>query len=233
MNEQTEQIATVRLVDERIAPVKQLAGFDKHHRVPTKCSDSDHRFLAELAEPELDSDLQEVFSMLRKSFGLKRKEISVDGPADGSGIIATPFFNYEIHVAQCEDDPSKLKWRRFITEISEPARVFTEPFEEVFGEQFSALEISTVEPLDLESIVDHIEDAELETVKVNYDKDLTWCEIKIADSITSVKLSDRSISVISRREVAPQQLLQAFLEIQQQFIATLNLSGFPFLAGSD
>ncbi|MFT5301171.1 MAG: hypothetical protein ACI814_001956 [Mariniblastus sp.] len=221
------------LIEERIEPYKQLAAFAKHHRVPTTCSDSDHRYLADLAESDIDADLQEVFSALRKSFGLKRKEISVDGPSDGGGVITTPFFNYEIQVILNPEDPSKVIWRRMITGISEPARVFAGPFEDVFGNRFTILEVNLADPLDLEAIVDHIEDIDIETVKIDYDKDLTWCEIKFTDSTSVVMINAESIRVISRREIAPIQLLESFSRIQSDLLSMLNLNGIPFLAGSD
>lgn len=228
-----DTVAAARLVAERTTPIKQLGGYQKHHRIPTTVSDGDQRFICDLANSEMDDDLQEVFAAMRKNYGLKRKEISVDGPTEGRGVITTPFFNYEIQIQQDADEPSKVTWTRSITEINEPARIFAGPFDEVFGHQFSVLELETEEQLDLETIVDHIEDLEVDTVKVDYDKDLTWCEIQILNSITTVLLQDELIRVISRQEVAPQTLIESFLEIQNQFIDTLNLSGVPFLAGSE
>lgn len=227
-----EKVDSVRLVDERTEQIKQLSGFAKHHRVPTTCNDADQRFVTELTLRNVDDDLQTIFAALRKTYGLKRKEISVDGPLDGIGVIATPFFNYEIHVTQDWSDPSKVLWKRYITEIREPARVFAGPFEAVFTKRFSVLEISIHESLDLGAIVDHIEDSETDRVKVDFDKDLTNCEIQIADSATSVVVRDHSIRVVSRNAVSPHELLEAFLMVQQEFMATLSLAGIPFLAGS-
>ncbi len=229
----TERMDDVSLVDERNVPYKNLSGFQKHHKVPTSAGPGDHRYLCELAQSDLDEDLQEVFAALRKSYGLKRKEISVDGPVDGRGVITTPFFNYEIQISLAEDNPSRVNWQRSISAIREPARIFAGPFEEVFGERFSILEFNAKQLLDLEQIVDHIEDAELDTVKVDYDKDLTWCEVQIIDTVTTVMIEENRIRVISRKEISPESLLEAFLNIQQQFISTLSLNGIPFLASED
>ena len=139
---------SVRLVFEQTTPIKQLEGFQKHHRVPTACGPGDQRFVCELAEPQIDSDMQDVFSALRKSYGLKRKEISVDGPTDGGGVVTTPFFCYQIQAVQDEEEPSKVIWARSITEITEPARVFAGPFDEVFGRQFSCLLYTSPSPRD-------------------------------------------------------------------------------------
>ena len=95
------------------------------------------------------------------------------------------------------------------------------------------LEITTDQSLELDAIVDHIEDSETDTVSVDYDKDLTWCEIQLAESATTVLVRSDSIRVISHREVTPQELLESFLRIQQEFMATMSLAGIPFLAGSD
>ena len=62
---------SVRLVCEQTTPIKQLEGFQKHHRVPTAASAGDQRFVCELAESQIDADMQDVFSALRKSYGLK------------------------------------------------------------------------------------------------------------------------------------------------------------------
>ena len=225
-----ENAISARLVSQQSNSIKELSGFQKHHRTPTKASDSDLRFMQGLAEPDLDEELQEVFSSLRKAYGLKRKEISVDGPQEGGGVITTPFFNYEIQISQDVESPSKVIWNRAITEIAEPARVFAGPFDQVFGKQFSTLEISTEQPLDLEGIVDHIEDLESDSVQIDYDKDLTWCELKILNSTTSVMLNEDSIRDVSHQEIPPQELLEEFLVIQNQFMETLDLSGIPFLA---
>ena len=127
----------LRFLEQRRESVKQLPGFQKHHRVPTSASASDTSFVASLAEPLLDKDLQETFSSLRKSFGLKRKEIRVDGPFEGSGIIETPFFCYRIEVAIDPDSPSRVIFTRSIIDITEPARVVAPPFEEVFQKRHS------------------------------------------------------------------------------------------------
>lgn len=228
----TQTISDVRLLNEDIHPLKQLGGFQKHHRIPTSISNGDRQFLAEIARAELDDDLQEKFDALRSAFGFKRKEISVSGPTDGGGMIATPFFNYEITVGFVSDDPSKVVWRRSISDIRDASQIFTAEFTKIFENQFSILEVAPANELDLEAIVDHIEDADSDSVSVNYDKDVTWCEIKVASSGATVKLDGESVRVISRHEVPPQELLNAFVSVQQEFLATLNCSNSPFLMGA-
>lgn len=84
--------------------------------------------------------------------------------------------------------------------------------------------------LALESIVDHIEDCEPSNLSIDYDKDLTWCEIQTAESGVTIVVKPDSLQIISRKEISPKNLLNAFLRVQQDFIATMNLTGIPFLA---
>ncbi|MEL7499797.1 MAG: hypothetical protein AAFN77_19495 [Planctomycetota bacterium] len=227
MNAETSPLK-IRFIERRSEPVKHLPGFQKHHRVPTAASPNDQRFIVSLAEPLLDNDLQDKFSSLRKAFGLKRKEISVDGPFEGTGIVATPFFEYRIVVELDESTPSRVLFTRTIENIGEPARIVAAPFETVFENMFSEMEVVTESTLDLEAIVDAIEDAESAEVSIDYDKDLTWCEIQLINSASTVIVKPNSIVVSSAKETTPQQLLELFVDIQQQFVASLNLGQFAF-----
>ena len=221
------------MVDESVEPISQLEGFQKHHRVPTSSGESDHRFIADIAHNQIDADLQNVFTSLRNSYGLKRKEITVNGPVDGGGVISTAFFSYEIHVAQDSNEPGKVVWRRAVSEISEPGRVFAAPFEQVFGQRFLELELSVDEAMDLESIVDHIEDADDDSIELDYDKDVTWIEIQIPHCAMSVVIRENSIRAISRKPVSPRELLDNFLQAQQSFAAVLGLMGGSLLDRSN
>lgn len=225
-------ISEVRLLHETIQSFKNLNGFQKHHRVPQNDSVSDRQFLAELTAADLDADLQKTFSNLRSGFGFKRKELTVTGPVDGSGVIETPFFTYEINVLLCEDDVSQVAWRSAISQIRVPDHIFSDSFQKTFGNRFSIMEVSTSEPLNIEAIIDHVEEAELDSVSVNYDKDATWCEIRVAEAQASVNVRDTSIRINSLVDGSPRQLLETFLDFQQQFLASLDCGGNPFMADS-
>ena len=68
-------------------------------------------------------------------------------------------------------------------------------------------------------------------MKIDYDKDLTWCELNVLDSTTSVMLSDNCIRVVSRQAVTPLELIESFLDIKTRFIAILSVDDVPILAG--
>ena len=168
--------------------------------------------------------MQEVFSALRKAFGLKRKEISVDGPFEGGGIVATPFFDYEVRVSIDAETPSRVIFARSITNIRDFSKLLDDPFDNVFGKRFSTLIVEFENELDLETVVDTIEDEDPEGISVDYDKDLTWCEIQVLGSTATIVAEAHAIRVESVRETTPKQLLDLFTDIQQQFMAKLDLS---------
>ena len=167
----------IRLVDEVTGEIKRLSGFKKGYRVPDKVSDRDHALVAEAAFGEMNEDLETAFTGLRSAFKFKRKEISVAGPEAGFGAITTPVFSYEISVSQLEDRPSHYCIRRVISDIRDPERSLGSEFETVFSDRFRALEITAESEFDVEAIIDRVEDAESETITVDYDKHATWCEI--------------------------------------------------------
>ena len=211
-------------IEQRIEQIKQLPGFQKGYRVPTAASPSDQKFIAKIADPILDDDLQEVFSALRKAFGLKRKEISVDGPFEGGGIVTTPFFDYDVRVSIDVETPSRVIFARSITNIRDFSKLLDDPFDTVFGKRFSTLIVEFENELDLETVVDTIEEEDPEGISVDYDKDLTWCEIQVLGSTATIVAEAHAIRVESVRETTPKQLLDLFTDIQQQFMAKLDLS---------
>jgi len=218
----TPNVKDARLLNERTESIKQLSGFQKHFRIPHTVSHSDQQFLGKLAAPELDADLQATFASLRSAFGFKRKQISVSGPDEGGGMIETPHFNYEITVSYLEEDPSKVVWRKIISGIRDPEKLYSPEFVKVFGTQFSILEMALSGDLDIEAIVDLVEDAESETVSVTYDMEVTWCEIQVAGSIAAVKIGPETIRVVSRQEVSPNELRDAYQDVQRQFITNIG-----------
>ena len=226
------ETSEVRLLDESTRPIERLNGFQKFHRIPDSSSVSNLQFLHQIATEDLETDLQKTFANLKKAFRFKRREIAVSGPLDGGGMIETPFFNYEINVLFSEHDNSRMVSRAAISNIREPNQVLSEAFQQTFGNRFSILEVSTSSPLNIGAIIDHVEDSNIESATVDYDKDVTWCEIRVPNVQACVKIRNNSIRIVRLVESSPQRLLETYQEIQQQFLASLDCGGNPFMADS-
>lgn len=215
-------LADVRLINEHIAPVKSLRSFTKQTRIPERAGDGDNRWVRQLAEADIDADLDEKFSSLRSAFGFKRREIQVGRPDEGVGVITTPQFNYEISLALSENDPAKIVWRRAVTGFQALSVAFGSAFEQVFGGDFSVLEVTVDQPLDVEAIVDNVEDAESQDVSVDYDKDVTWCEITLRDSLTSIRVTEQTMRATGPNHVKPRDLVESFLRVRDKFVQSVS-----------
>ena len=227
-----KELSEVRLLDEVTRPIEQLNGFQKFHRIPDSSSVSNLQFLHQIAAEDLETDLQTTFAKLKTAYGFKRREISVSGPLDGGGMIETPFFDYEVNVLFSDHDISQMVSRAAICNIREPSQVLSAAFQQAFGNRFSILQVSTSSPLNIGAIIDHVEDSNIESASVDYDKDASWCEIRVPTVEACVTIRTNSIRINCLVESSPQRLLEAYQEIQKQFLASLDCGSNPFMADS-
>ena len=200
-------------------PVKSLGGYKKHLRLNNKESISD-KFLAELASSDLNDELDTAFAKLKSGFGFKRKELTATDPLENCGEVATPGFTYEVSVSTIEDEPANVLWRRAISRISDAETVTSPEFEKTFGNQFNILELALNEPVDVESVIDEVEDCDDPTVKVEYEKDASWCRIEFRGRKESIHVEADLIRVHSAADISPTDLIDTFLVAHEQFFQT-------------
>ncbi len=221
----------ISFVAEQQIPVKELKGISKAAGSSASKGPVSQKYLSELAQAELDADLDATFAKLKSSFRFKRKEISADGPADGMGVITTPLFFYEVTVVPMEDSHRNVILRRSVRNISTADVITGAEFFEAFGTRFNQLEVACENPLDLESIIDQIEDADSSDVDLDYDKDITYCTIGLKSMRTSIEVQPNLIHVKGPLDVTPADLVHSFFEMQNCFMESLNLSE-PLLKSS-
>ncbi len=213
----------IRLIAEETGEIKRLTGFKKGHRIPDAISTRDAAFLTEVSAEQLDVDLVETFAALRDVYGFKRREISVTGPEEGFGAISTPYFNYEIDIAQFQDQPSHYRLRRSITRIQEPVRVLSAQFESVFANRFRTIEILAESNFDLEAIIDRIEEADSNGVSVDFDKNISWCKISLGPVL--VEVAGNCIRIVDEQNGQKlRELFDTFQSVQKKYIENLDVS---------
>ena len=205
-------------------PVKELKGISKAVGASASKGPVSQKYLNDLAQAELDADLDVTFAKLKSSFKFKRKEIAADGPVDGMGVITTPHFFYEVTVAPMEDTPRNVVIRRSVRGIASADVITGQEFFAAFGTRFNQLEVACEKPLDLESIIDQIEDADSSDVDLDYDKDITYCTISLNSMRTSIAVQPNLIHVKGPGDVTPADLVHSFFEMQNCFMESLNLS---------
>lgn len=213
----------ISFVAEQQIPVKELKGISKAAGSSASKGSVSQKYLNDLAQAELDADLDATFAKLKSSFKFKRKEISADGPADGMGVITTPHFFYEVTVVPMEDSHRNVVIRRSVRNITSADVITGEEFFEAFGTRFNQLEVACEKPLDLEMIIDQIEDADSDDVDLDYDKGITFCTIGLKSMRTSIAVQPNLIHVKGPLDVTPADLVHSFFEMQNCFMESLNL----------
>jgi len=203
---------------------KSLSGFEKRFRIP---EEDDQRLLlfGKMAAGDVEKDLDTVFDKLKSVFGFKRRQLQVEGPVDGSGSIATPGFQYRIDLMLDPDAEKNVVWQRSVGRITEPDLVFSDEFHKAFGESLGFLQVDLCSPLDIESIIDHVEDAPGDQFQIDYDREATWCEIKTTDSVAVMRIDRDLISVKAPTALSPSDLFECYRQLQDQFLETIDLPG--------
>lgn len=208
-------VARVALVRERVESVKKLSGFRKGSRIPDAVNSSSQKYVASLAGDELQADLDTVHAALREAFKFKRLDLQVDGPIDGSGTIITPYFNYTIALKQNPRDPSEIIWRREVLDIVDVEQVLSKAFAATFDELFDTVELAPAEPIDLTALIDRIEALDDARIKLDYDRELTWCKLAIRGISGEIKVTKRTFELVERKPETPKKLLESFFAIQR------------------
>ncbi len=214
----------ISFVAEQQIPVKELKGISKAAGSSASKGPISPKYLNDLAQAELDADLDATFANLKSSFKFKRKEISADGPADGMGVITTPHFFYEVTVVPMEDSHRNVILRRRVSNVTSADVITGAEFFEAFGTRFNQLEVACEKPLDLETIIDQIEDADSDDIELDYDKKITYCTIGLNSMRTTISVRPNLIHVKGPLDVTPADLVHSFFEMQNCFMESLNLS---------
>jgi hypothetical protein len=201
---------------ETIGRVKDLAGFRKTHSVPDRANEWARKYVNRIAHPDIKTDLDTTFDMLREAFGYKRKDLDVSAERDGLGFIRTPDFEYTVSVGVNPDDPTEVVWRREVGRLIDPELVRSEGFTSVFGTVFDRLVFEFIVPVDVAEFVDRIEDFPPEGVKVTVASGSDAAEVRLAGFTGRVTVTPTAVE-IEGRTGSTAGLLDQFLTFLHTF----------------
>ncbi|MFO0866607.1 MAG: hypothetical protein U0744_18535 [Gemmataceae bacterium] len=217
-----DQLMKVSLSNEKAMPIRSLSGFAKHHKIPTSVTAYAEHFVANLASSDIEDDLNAIFSKLKDVYRFGRKDLQTKR-GDSGGSIITPFFDYDVTVTLNVADPSEVVWRRQVAHIRDPQKVIADAFDSVFKGVLDTLDFSTGKPVSVEAVIDQIEAIKEGDVAVRYDKDLQWCEIRIAHLPATIKATAAGFSISLTKSGSTKTLIQAFFELQKVFADQYSL----------
>lgn len=196
--------------------VKDLGGFRKSHSLPERANDWATKFVNRIAQPDIKTDLDTTFDMIREQFNYKRKDLEVSAERDGLGFIRTPDFEYTVTVSVNPDEPTDVVWRREVSRLADPSFVRSEGFMAVFGSAFDRLVFEFAEPVDVAEFVDRIEENPLDGVKVTVASNSDAAEVKLAGFTGRISVTREAVT-IEGRTGATAGLLDQFLIFLSKF----------------
>ncbi len=142
--------------------IRDLPGFVRgRHRIPSELGVAAERFIHELGNPLIASEIATIYANAKRSLGLRRGQI-IQASADGGGNLDAPQFRYLIEIGQDRSDPSQAAWRRELRLLVAPSglppefdAMFPRPLDELVV-PFSGPSLTRVQLFDL--VVERLED---------------------------------------------------------------------------
>lgn len=217
-----ERLKRVTFRSESPGKVKDLSGFRKTYKLPDHAGPSSRKFVAKCAVDDVRADVNSLLETVREHMGYKRKDVDTAVGSDGFGSLRTPDFEYTVSVSLDPADPTRVIWRREVGQFGDIGFVRGSEFEEVFGQSFDQLVFDFVTPVDVTELVDRLEDAPADGLKVRVDSDASACEVTLAGFVGGVRVDRRSLTVRGRGGQAT-GLLDQFLA----FVSRVGPIGVP------
>ena len=87
------------------------------------------------------------------------------------------------------------------------------------------LEVAWDREFELADIIDRIEDRESPKIRVEYDKDLTWCQIILANSPSTLLITNGTFQISRQTPVAPRDLIDDLINFQSYLLDQLGAPG--------
>ena len=215
----THRMRHVSLANRQSDQVKRLPGFKKKtHRIPDDVNSHTQSFVAKLGADQVREDLDRVFGELRSAFRFKRTEIQSTDWGDGAGVITTPYFRYSSSITQDPDAADESIWQRDVSEITDTNHLLSENFAEVFGSLFDTVEFNPPEPIDLEEIIDRVESIDDERIWIDYDRQITYCEVTLEGHDEKIHITRDSFRIVHPKAESPRELIDSLFRVQNRLL---------------
>lgn len=201
------------------APIKKLTGFKSFHNVPTSITTSSREFVKTCATPQIEQELEELWTTCRQEFGYKRLDkisASVEG---GIGTLVLKDFRFQLSVEQDPEDPSSVIWRRAVDEIKNPQILLELPFNRTFAQAFDSIEAPFPVPQDMEAIIDRLEGLEAQNIALEYPTDCSRCTVTLRDLGLVVEITSDSYRIKYHGHALPNDLCERIFAFQKAIMA--------------
>lgn len=215
----------VLLATRKLELVQRLPGFSKSkHRVPEEVTDRSQSFVGSLNSERIRDDLDTVFQLLRTAFRFRRTQLSTQETSDGAGSIATPYFRYTSCVYQNPANAAEVIWQRDVSEVTSPEQILSDEFAQVFGQVFDTVEFLPTSPINLEALIDKIEELDDARVGLEYDRQITKCEVFIEGIAATLQITSNAFRIVHPEPTHPRTLVASFTAFQESLVDFSSLT---------
>jgi len=135
--------------------------------------------------------LEARFARVRSTFGYKRVEMKVER-VEGAGTLRTPDFEFHVSVSPfdgeltCVQEVSPLRERALFQRVD-----FQEAFSDLYDEMVGELSAQT----DLASLIDRLEEEPPGDLKLDYDSQCRWAELRLAQFPGLIRLEPKTFRI--------------------------------------
>ena len=216
-------LSGTRLVSRQETRIRDLIGFRKSHRVPSEYTSHTQQFVARIGTADLQKELDDRFDDFRRHLGFRRLDMEVDDSSTGTARITTPWFDYTITVNQNPESFQDAIFRKTLSNFRNIQALKSDGLATVFGNAFRTVETDYPNGLVVEDLIDRIEASQDQNIKIDYDRQATWCSIQIESVAASMRVTADQLSLTAWQPIPPAALLDAFCQFQNAFPA-LNIT---------
>ncbi|MHC5067441.1 MAG: hypothetical protein ACYTF0_02510, partial [Planctomycetota bacterium] len=167
--------------EQRMA-VTRLSGY-RGGRGRFQPSDSAHAadaLVAELAQAELEGDLETTYGAIKSAFALRRRDVGCQGPIDGGGVITTPLFEYRVSASADANDHGIAVFRRELAPLVAPESLSASALAAAFADSLTTIELQAphdAHAASIEDLIDRAEDLAHPGITIEHDRRCTWCRL--------------------------------------------------------
>ncbi len=197
--------------------VRKLPAFDKkRHRVPDQANPATQAFLEKLCEQELVEEAEALFQASRRSFGYKRRDLSLEAGA-GFARLETRDFVLELRYELDAEDPSNYSLETSLTSAASRDLLESEVFDAAIGSRFDRLRCGLRGKVSVEATIDALEDDESGDIEADYPSDCAYCVARIGGMDAEIFLDGTLLEIRFPRLSSAGDLLLAFEAIGDRF----------------
>lgn len=199
-------------------PLKSLNGYQKGYSLPDSPGEYADRTTRRLGAGELEEHGETLFQNLKKTFGFKRRELSLDQDTDaGAASIQAAGFRVDIELRGDPEQGDRYHLVTEVGEITDPDLARSEAFATVFDGLFDRLIFEFAAPADVEDVIDRIEDLENDTISVSYPSDASECTVAIAGHATKLHFRAERLTLMAPHATDVASLIEASEQVPTMF----------------